>query len=149
MSTAPIRILSLCALVLCSGPGFLHAADGEAQPGSRTEWSDQDQPDPCRFYRSQAWRQGLTHYTRDMLWSCEAIAQRRQAGMQLSDRLTAADLALKAYRARIVEAALAHYRRSESLGLDTFHRRVPESEMRQIAEESGVLAAMEALSEGF
>lgn len=105
--------------------------------------------DPCLFYRSQAWHRELAHFSQDMLWSCEAIEQRRRAGVQLGDRLTAADFALRSYRERVIETARSNYRMSVLEGLETFHRRVTESQKRAIAEETGALAAMEALNHGF
>ncbi|MEM8570880.1 MAG: hypothetical protein AAGG56_08205 [Pseudomonadota bacterium] len=105
--------------------------------------------DPCLFYRSQAWRQGVSHYAQEMLLSCEAITNRRQAGIELSDRLLAAEHALKEYRSRVIARAVRHYRSDEMPRSDTGHHRVSEEEKRKIAEESGVLLAMEGLSSGF
>lgn len=116
-------------------PGYLQLAGGDE--------------DPCRFYRSQAWRQGLMHFSQDMLWSCEAIAERRRAGIRLSDRLIAAEAALEAYRTGVINFARARYQRSRDLGLDTFSRRVTEQEKREIAQSSGAFAAIEALAGGY
>jgi len=59
------------------------------------------QSDPCQFYRGRAWGRGITHYTTEMVWACEAITRRRAASVPLGDRLEEAEAAMAA---RVVEA---------------------------------------------
>ncbi|WP_424933645.1 hypothetical protein [Amaricoccus macauensis] len=142
-----IRIFGVLAMALLTvGPAHSTGLEG---PSGDSEFGRAQQRDPCLFYRSQAWNRDLAHYSRDMLWSCEAIEQRRRAGMQLSDRLQAAEFALMTYRSRVIAMALEKFRQEETFGADTFHREVSETEKWAIAEETGALAAMEALNHGF
>ena len=106
-------------------------------------------PDPCSFYRGQAYGKGLAHFTTEMLWTCEAIAARRAAGMTLGDRLQAADMALNRYRAALLDAGRARFRSARAgaprpgvLGLD-------DAAKRALAENSGALAALDAIRTGF
>jgi hypothetical protein len=97
---------------------------------------------PCTFYRGQAYRMGVTHYATEMLWACEEIATRRAAEMPLSDRLLATEHALLAYR-----EALAAARNGPGEGRS--HLSMSDARKREIAETTGVLAALEAISGGF
>ena len=53
---------------------------------------------PCAFFRGQAWGKGLHDPSTEMLWACEAIAQRRRGACPLGVRLEATDAALNRYR---------------------------------------------------
>jgi hypothetical protein len=132
---------TLAAALAVSGP----AAGGEAGP---TAAAGQDQLvavgpiHPCTFYRGQAYRMGVTHFATEMLWACEEIALRRAAGMALSDRLLAAEAALIAYRDAFADARNAR----DEAGA----RQAPSEGLRlELAETTGVLAALEAISGGF
>lgn len=103
------------------------------------------QSEPCGFYRTQAFGRGLDHFASEMLWACEAIETRRQAAVPLSERLTAAAGALERYRAALIEAGRAgflHDREAGLLGLSELAK-------RDLAERTGTLAALEAISTGY
>lgn len=131
----PALIAALAALVApCA-----HAAD---RVPVRQLVAVQGSTHPCTFYRGQAYRMGMTHYATEMLWACEEIAARRAAGMPLSDRLLATEHALLAYREALSEAR-------QGGGEAGSHLSMSEARKRAIAETTGVLAALEAISGGF
>ena len=94
-------------------------------------------------------RRGLGHFTQSMLWSSEAIAARRGAGMHLSDRLAAAEAAHEARRAGVITAARHSFQENLAFGRNSFLSRVSEEEKAAIAERSGALGAMDALHPGY
>ncbi len=103
--------------------------------------------DPCRFFRGRAFGKGVDHYATEMLWVCNAIAERRRAAMPLSDRLQATEAALENYRQGVVSATVADLdrrrrARERRLGLS-------EEDTLRIAEESGALIALDAVRSGF
>jgi hypothetical protein len=103
--------------------------------------------DLCGYYRSQARGQGLDHYTTEALWACQALAARKAAGMPLSDRMQAVAFALEQFREAMAEERAARYPRTGGPGVPT---RVARERAREIvAEESGMLAALEAVRTGF
>lgn len=81
--------------------------------------------DPCSFFRDVAWGQGIAHLTTEMLWACDAIADRNRAGIPLGARLEG------------VEAALARYQQAVAEG------------DADPAGASGARAALDAISNGF
>ncbi len=105
----------------------------------------QRQPDPCAFYRGQAYGRGLDHFAAEMLWTCEAIAARQAAAMRLTGSLAAAKAALRRYREAVVAAASARFSQQRSagrLGLD-------DALKAQLAESTGALAALDAARTAF
>jgi hypothetical protein len=101
----------------------------------------------CGYYRSQARGQGINHYTTEALWACEALSARRAAGMPLSDRMLAVAHALEQFREAMSEERAARYPRTGGPGIPL---RVARERTREIvAEESGMLAALEAVRTGF
>ena len=114
---------------------------GLARAGDDAPRALADRAHPCTFYRGQAHRMGVAHFATEMLWACEAIAARRAAGMALSDRLLATEFALSAYRQAVAADREDGERRS--------YLSMSEVRKREIAEQTGVLAALQAISEGF
>lgn len=94
---------------------------------------------PCTFFRSQAQRMAITHFLTEMHWACQEIAARRAAGMPLTDRLIAAEGALIAFREAVTAA------RTQT----GTHLSLNEARKRELAETTGALAALEAISTGF
>jgi hypothetical protein len=137
--------LILALAVVASGP----AASEPAAPGTATADAAQDAAlaELCGYYRGQARGQGLHHYTTEALWACEALAARRAAGMPLSDRMLAVAHALEQFREAMDEERAARYPRTGGPGVPL---RVARERAREIvAEESGILAALEAVRTGF
>jgi hypothetical protein len=104
--------------------------------------------DPCGFFRSQAYGRGIEHYATEMLWACEAIAGRREREQELSLRLEAVELALERYREAVVAAGSGVF----AGGVRT--ARAPtfgpsDAEKAELAESTGMLAALEAIRAGF
>jgi hypothetical protein len=97
----------------------------------------------CGFFRNQAYGKGLAHFATEMLWACETIAARRGAGLPLSERLEAAEAALLRYRDGILAGdrdAVSSHRPVFGLG---------DARKRELAEATGVLAALSAIETGF
>lgn len=141
---APLFVATLAALSAVCAP----ARAGE----DATTVAAQSSPvvavvsDPCGFFRGQAYGRGITHFATEMLWACEEIAARRSVHMALSERLTAVDLALERYRAAVVEAGAAGHVQGRS----SVHAFGPgETAKRRIADETGMMAALEAIRTGF
>lgn len=105
--------------------------------------------DPCSFFRAQAYGRGLEHFATEMLWACEAIAIRRAADITLSERLIAVELALARYRAAIIETGSTSFARDRVRDLDSGHIGASESTRAQLAESTGMFAALEAVRSGF
>lgn len=97
---------------------------------------------PCTFFRGQAHRVGMTHFATEMVWACEEIVFRRAAGVALSDRLLATEAALVAYRQAFDAARRAGREAGRPADLSDGRR-------HELAETTGVLAALEAISGGF
>lgn len=136
---APARLAALC-LAACCLVGLIPAAPAPAQETTLAA------SDPCAFFRSRAWGKGLDDPATEMFWACEAIVARRAADIPLSDRLAAAEAALERFRGAVhdasAEAFVNRTRGFATLGL------APSRE-RDLAEASGVIAALEAIRERF
>lgn len=114
-----------------------------ALPALAAEDGVNEPSDPCGFYRTRAYGQGLEHFSTEMLWACEAIAARRAAGIALGERMRAVELALERYRLAVVaDASLRAPRDGRS-------RRAEEAALVEVAERTGTLAALEAIRAGF
>lgn len=105
------------------------------------------QSDPCQFYRGRAWGRGITHYTTEMLWACEAITRRRAASVPLGDRLEEAEAALERFRAEVIETSSAGYARSQSG--DRSYFTLSATEQEEIAVRTGAIAALDTIRTGF
>lgn len=105
--------------------------------------------DPCGFFRSQAYGRGLDHFLTEMLWACEAIATRRAAGVELSERLEATELALDRYRIAVIEAGAAVFARGRSARPGTARFGTDDTVKASLAATTGTLAALEAIRSGF
>ncbi len=142
MSVLPRPVRTAAALLLA---GALLAPPGPAAAEAAEE--DAALAQLCGYLRSQARGQGIDHYTTEALWACEALAARRAAGMPLSDRMLAVAFALEQFREAMAEERAARYPRTRGPGIST---RVARERARAIvAEESGMLAALEAVRTGF
>ncbi len=139
------RCLAFAILALIGlSPAGATPARADAGAAARIESASGD---PCRFFRGRAFGKGIDHYATEMLWVCDAIAERRRAAMPLSDRLLATEIALESYRRKIISAAVTDLdrrrrERDRRLGLS-------EAENLRIAEESGALTALDAVRLGF
>jgi hypothetical protein len=133
-------ILTALLAVTLIPPSAGTSPAGEAQPQLVVA---EGAAHPCTFFRGQAHRMGMTHFLTEMLWACEAIVERRAAGMTLSDRLLATERALLDYRSAL-GAARASAGANGGSPLS-----VSETRKREIAEATGVLGALEAISAGF
>lgn len=129
-------------LAILAGPG--RAGEDRVAPGTVTVQSD-----ACGFFRAQAYGRGLEHFATEMLWACEAIARRKAADMPLSDRLRAVELALLRYQEEVVAASSAAFRADRARQYDTGYIGTGETIKAQIAESTGMLAALEAIRSGF
>jgi hypothetical protein len=132
--------LALPAFLAALALGVPAAAFDGGEP-SRTS-------DPCGFFRAQAYGRGLEHYATEMLWACEAIAARRDREQELSLRLEAVELALERYREAVVAAG------SGGPGAAGRPARTPgfgpsDAVKAELAESTGMLAALEAIRAGF
>lgn len=139
--------IALLAFTGASAPGQA-AEDGPVatRPGTAETTTRSAVSDPCGFFRGQAYGRGLSHVATEMLWACEEIAARRAAGMTVSERLVAVELALDRYRAEVVAAGAAGFAR----GVTSSHYFGPgDAAKHRIAEDSGMLAALEAIRTGF
>jgi hypothetical protein len=139
MPRAPLRATLLAAALLAPGPAAL-AGDAWTR-GSPDEARASD---PCSFYRLEAYGKGLEHFATELVWACEAIAERRAAGMPLSDRMQAVAFALDRYREALVEA-----NRAGSPRPGAGWREARERARAALAEETGMLAALEGIRAGF
>jgi hypothetical protein len=135
-------LLFSCLVALAAAPRV--AASDRLEPVRQLVATDAHASHPCTFYRSQAHRKGVTHFATEMHWACEAIVARRSAGMTLSDRLLATEHALIRYREALTEAAS-----DRTAGTRTSLMSISDERKHQIAEESGLLVALEAISGGF
>lgn len=97
--------------------------------------------DPCSFFRAHAYGRGLTHFATEMLWACEAIRARREAEMEVGERLLAVEQALERYRAAVIAAGVAARGGRSWTGGDATRT--------ALAETTGMLAALEAIRFGF
>jgi hypothetical protein len=136
---APTATVLALLLAVALTTASARAAEGPTPaPGSL-------QPsDPCTFYRGQAYGKGMEHVATEMLWACEAIAQRRAANLPLGDRLEAAAAAIERYRTAVIVAAMKIFGRSRGprFGLS-------EVATRELADSTGALVALEGISTGF
>jgi hypothetical protein len=140
---SPMRLALLAFLMLAAGGPAPAAAETETQPvAARSNGAD-----PCNFYRVRARGKGINHYLTEVVWACEMVVQRRETGVGMSERMVAVEFALEQYREALVED-----RRNPRVpaGLrGTALRAAQEAERDRIAEESGMLAALEAIRLGF
>ncbi len=135
---------ALLGLLIALFPLLAGAGENGVSPTTATVPSD-----PCGFYRSQAFGRGLTHYATEMLWACEAIQARRVADMALSDRMLAVEFALERYREAVIAAGAADFTRQRSRMSATGYFGADEAAKAEIAENTGMLAALEAIRSGF
>ena len=103
MRNVRLRMSLLCLAAIAGFSASVPPANG-GEPASATTLVTLRAADPCGFHRSEAFGRGLTHYATEMLWACEAIADRRAASMPLGDRLAVLDVALAAYREAVIAA---------------------------------------------
>jgi hypothetical protein len=147
MSHPTLRAVALLAAMA------LPASDPAAQTAPHAE--TQREPvavvlapsDPCHFYRGRAWGRGISHYTTEMVWACEAIARRRAASVPLGERLLAMEAALERFRTAIVEVGSTRFAQSPSDELRYYG--ISQASQQEIAERTGVLAALEGIRAGF
>ena len=135
----------LCLAAIAGLSASVPPADG-GEPASATTLVTLGAADACGFHRSEAFGRGITHYATEMLWACEAIADRRAAGMPLGDRLAVIEVALAAYREAVIAAGRRAF--AERRG-NTGMPKLTEAAKRDLAERSGALAALEAIQTGF
>lgn len=134
------------AIWLATAPAHPAAAGEEA---AATDAATRQVPDPCGFYRTQAYGRGLDHFLTEMLWVCEAIEARRRADLPMSDRMVAAEQALERYRLALVEATAARIAsiRTRQAGV---RRLDPADAIKaSLADSTGVLATLEAMRYGY
>lgn len=118
-----------------------------AESGTAVVLTSLRPPDPCAFFRVQAYGKGLADQATEMLWACEAITARRAADMPLGVRLEATELALERYREALHAETRGGFTSAAGSGLSsTFPSDV---EKRRIAEHTGVHAALMAIAEGY
>jgi hypothetical protein len=127
--------------------GLSAGALADPVPQERVSPAGSTASDPCSFYRAHAYGQGIDHYTTEVVWACEAVAQRRATGQPLSDRVEAVEFALRQYRAALVADTRRRFAHAPAPG--TTYAEARERARRALAEESGMLAALEAIREGF
>lgn len=139
--------LAVVALAVMLSPAWAPGATAgeEAAPTTSTLGAT----DPCGYFRGQAYGRGLEHFLTEMLWACETIARRRQAGMPLGDRLLATEAALERYRTAVVDAAAASPGSAGASGAGGKRPAAWEAVKASIAEETGTLAALDAIRSGF
>lgn len=141
MRPSPTLMSALLALaVLASDPRPLAAQSAPVSTGMGAS-------EPCDFYRGRAWGQGIADYTTEMLWACEAIAARQAAGVPLSPRLAEMAAALERFRTAVVDTGLVMF--TESRRLQSRHLGISRERQREIAESTGVIAALAAIQTGF
>jgi hypothetical protein len=142
MPHVPLRAAFLAAAILASGPAALA---GDARPPGAADAGRAS--DPCSFYRLEAYGKGLEHYATEVVWACEAIAARRAAGMPLGDRMEAVAFALDRYREALVAADRTGFAHRPGPGAGW--REARERARAALAEETGMLAALEGIRAGF
>jgi hypothetical protein len=141
MTAVALRPALLAAAILVLGTA---ASAGDAGAAGAREGRASD---PCSFYRMEAYGKGLEHYATEVVWACEVVAERREAGMPLSDRMKAVAFALERYRAALVEANRRGF--AHRPGPGDGWREARERAREALAEEAGMLAALEAIRSGF
>jgi hypothetical protein len=102
--------------------------------------------DPCLFFRGQAYKRSIDDFTTEMLLACEVIARRRAAGVPLSDRLTATEAMLETYREAVLAARPDTFDGSGTL---RWELGLTAAQKHAIADETGMLLALEAIRHGF
>jgi hypothetical protein len=102
---------------------------------------------PCGFFRNQAFGKGLSDPATEMLWACQEIATRRAAEIPLGVRLEATELALMRYREALLVASRGSYATDSGRGPTSTYPSA--SDKHAIAETTGVLAALMAISGGY
>jgi hypothetical protein len=142
MADAPHRIALACAMILC-----LCGAAVAGDAGPRGTAAEGQSSDPCSFYRHEAYGKGLEHFATEVVWACEAVAERRGAGMPLSDRMRAVEFALERYREAVVAANRRGF--AHRPGPGDGWRDARERTREALAAETGILAALEAIRAGF
>jgi hypothetical protein len=138
-----VPLAALLALVAAVGA----APAGEALDGPTVQHGLRS--DPCSFYRGQAYGRGLEHFSTEMLWACEAIAARRAAEMELSERLHAVERALERYRQALVAEGGAAFARSRIGPPRSVALGPGDAVKAALAETSGALEALATVRSGF
>jgi len=103
----------------------------------------------CTFFRGQAYRRGMVHFATEMLWACEAIATRRAAGMPVGVRLEATEAALQRYRSAVIDAGRTAFAETRLSDAGPQVHGLSDGTKHRIAAETGALAALEAIRNGF
>ena len=102
--------------------------------------------DPCRFFRGQAYKRAIDDFATEMLVACEVIARRRAADVPLSDRLIATEAMLETYREAVLAARPETF---DGNGTLRWELGLTAAQKHAIADETGVLLALEAIRHGF
>jgi hypothetical protein len=102
--------------------------------------------DPCLFFRGQAYKRSIDDFATEMLLACEVIARRRAAGVPLGDRLTATEAMLETYREAVLAARPDSFAAGGTL---RWELGLTAAQKQAIADETGVLLALEAIRHGF
>jgi hypothetical protein len=131
-------LIALAALAADRAPASAQSAPVAAAIGPS---------DPCDFFRGRAWGQGIGDYTTEMVWACEAIAARQAASVPLGPRLAEMAAALERFRAAVIDTGQSTF--GESLRLRSRHLGVSRDRQHEIAAQTGVLAALQAIQTGF
>lgn len=134
------RVLLASAVLLAPAPTTA-GEDATGREGVRS--------DPCGFFRGQAYGRGLEDPATEMLWACETIASRRAAEMTLSERLVAVELALERYRTAVVEAGAAAFARNRADDYGSGYFGAGDAAKADLAESTGMTAALDAIRAGF
>lgn len=136
----PARLLAALLAAWLAGPALAgETASAETQAARPLG-------DPCLFFRGQAYRRAIDDFATEMLLACEAIARRRAAGVPLSDRLIATEAMLQTYREAVLSARPETFDGSGTL---RWELGLTAAQKHAIADETGVLLALEAIRHGF
>lgn len=122
---------------------------GEAAPTDQPRLGTLEPASACTFFRGQAYRKGLAHFATEMLWACETIAERGVARMPLNARLAATEAAMRRYREAVIAAGRTAFAETRMQDVAPRTHGLTDATKLRIAEESGVLAALEAIRGGF
>jgi hypothetical protein len=103
--------------------------------------------DPCAFFRQRMRGHGLDHWWVEVVWACQEVTRRRAAGMAMSDRLLAVEFALARFREAVSRDRAERVARPGPRG-ESF-RAEQAAAVERLAEETGMLAALEGIRQGF
>jgi hypothetical protein len=135
----PRSLLVTALFVAINSPSAPAEAESAALSAARHhEW------ELCTFYRVRARGLGLQHWATELVWACEMVAERRAANMPLNDRMLAVEHALVLYRDALLKNRRDWIARRE--GREPVPLREAEA---RLAAETGMLAALEAIQQGF